>query len=277
MGKGGGAARHNDDLAGVPGDPADLAVGTWKVWVDSVTIPLPDPDWLCPAAVCGVDLPTLPFALVVTGGGFETSSDTDDDDGDGEPNLGDNCPRVANGELEDSQADDDDDGVGNACDNCGHQANANQLDADGDGVGDACDNCSLNANPGQEDGDGDGAGDGCDCAPGDATTWGPAGGVTGLSVATAGSSTELTWTVPAGTGSGALAYDVLRSSTASFESGSVCIESGGPDTTAVDSVEPAAGEIAFYLVRPENACGPGSLGTTSEGAERTVLSGGCGP
>ena len=70
---------------------------------------------------------------------------------------------------------------------------------------------------------------------------------------------------------------VLRSSTPSFESGSSCVESDGADTTAVDSTGLAPGEIAFYVVRPENSCGPGSLGTTSEDVERALLSGGCGP
>jgi len=257
--------------------PEDLVVGTWKVWVDSVTIPLPDPNWVCPAAVCGVDLPTLPFALIVTGGGFDTSSASGDDDGDGEPNFGDNCPRIANGALEDAQADDDGDGVGNACDNCEQLSNSNQLDADGDGIGDACDNCPTIPVPGQEDNDGDGAGNGCDCAPDDATTWEPATMATGLSLSKVGSSIELNWSGQSGTGLGNPVYDLLRSSTASFESGSVCIESDGGDTTAVDSTGLAGGEIAYYLVRPENSCGPGSLGTTSEGVERVVLSGGCDP
>lgn len=76
---------------------------------------------------------------------------------------------------------------------------------------------------------------------------------------------------------GDLVYDVLRSSTPSFESGSLCIEDDGADTTASDSTGLAVGEIAFYVVRPENSCGLGSLGTTSEGLERVLLSGGCGP
>jgi hypothetical protein len=87
----------------------------------------------------------------------------------------------------------------------------------------------------------------------------------------------LNWIGLSGTGMGDLVYDVLHSSTPSFESGSLCIESDGADTTAIDSTDLATGEIAFYLVRPENSCGLGSLGTTSEGVERVVLSGGCAP
>jgi hypothetical protein len=167
--------------------------------------------------------------------------------------------------------------VGNACDNCDQLFNSNQLDSDNDGIGNACDNCLLTPNPGQEESDGDGVGNSCDCAPDDITTWDPAPTVTGLSITKVGDSTELNWIGLSGTGMGNLVYDVLRSSTTSFESGSVCIEPDGADTTAIDSTDPAAGEIAFYVVHPENSCGNGSLGTTSEGVERVLLSGGCGP
>jgi hypothetical protein len=257
--------------------PEDLVVGTWELWVDALSVPLPDDDYICPASACGFDLPTLPFALLMTGGGLEISSSSDDADSDGEPNFGDNCPYVANGAQEDSQADDDGDGVGNACDNCEQAANSNQLDSDDDGIGDACDNCDFTPGQSQQDSDGDGAGNICDCAPYDNTTWEPATRVTGLSLAKVAGSTELSWTGQSGTGLGALVHDVLRSSTPSFESGSSCVESDGADTTAVDSMGLAPGEIAFYVVRPENSCGPGSLGTTSEDVERVLLSGGCGP
>jgi len=257
--------------------PEDLVVGTWELWVDGLSVPLPDDNYICPASACGFDLPTLPFALVMTGGGFEISSSSDDADSDGEPNFGDNCPNVANGPLEDFQADDDSDGVGNACDNCGLLSNSNQLDSDDDAVGDACDNCPFTPIPGQEDNDSDGLGNSCDCAPDDITTWEPVTRVTGVRLNKVAGSTELSWSGLSGTGIGAPVYDVLRSSTPSFESGSICVEPDGADTTASDPGGLAAGEIAFYVVRPENSCGPGSLGTTSEGVERVLLSGGCGP
>jgi hypothetical protein len=167
--------------------------------------------------------------------------------------------------------------VGNACDNCDLLFNSNQFDSDDDGVGDACDNCPHTPIPGQEDNDSDGAGNVCDCAPDDATTWEPATTATGLSLNKVAGSTELNWTGLSGPGIGAAVYDVLRSSTPSFESGSICVEPDGADTTAVDSGGLATGEIVFYVVRPENSCGLGSPGTTSEGVERAVLSGGCGP
>ncbi len=58
----------------------------------------------------------------------------DDGDGDGEPDLSDNCPRLANPD----QADGDRDGIGDACDNCPSVVNPAQLDADGNGLGNAC-------------------------------------------------------------------------------------------------------------------------------------------
>ncbi|MBM4461589.1 MAG: hypothetical protein FJ011_28175, partial [Chloroflexi bacterium] len=112
-----------------------------------------------------------------------------DDDGDGLPNLGDNCPLVANPDQLDAdedgigdacdnclavanrlQDDTDGDGLGNACDRCpnydpldhGQPAGADQVDADGDGVGDLCDNCPATPNPAQRDQDRDGLGDACD-------------------------------------------------------------------------------------------------------------------
>jgi hypothetical protein len=75
-----------------------------------------------------------------------------DDDGDGVPDLGDNCPTLANGD----QADGDGDLVGDACDNCTARSNAReaadflvtnpwatltggQRDDDHDGYGNRCD------------------------------------------------------------------------------------------------------------------------------------------
>ncbi|MGB1585694.1 MAG: thrombospondin type 3 repeat-containing protein [Thermoplasmatota archaeon] len=70
-----------------------------------------------------------------------------DADDDGFLNEADNCPNVAN-----DQVDTDNDGRGDACD----------PDDDNDQIRDAVDNCSLTANPEQEDNDHDGRGDVCD-------------------------------------------------------------------------------------------------------------------
>ncbi len=58
-----------------------------------------------------------------------------DMDGDGVPDLGDNCPTVANAD----QADFDGDGAGDVCDTCPALVNQQTDDFDGDRVGDDCD------------------------------------------------------------------------------------------------------------------------------------------
>ena len=107
----------------------------------------------------------------------------------------------------------------------------------------------------------------------------PATRVTGLSLAKVAGSTELSWTGQSGTGIGG-SWSTTFCAPPHPPSSRVlsCVESDGADT-ARPSIpwDLAPGEIAFYVVRPENSCGPGSLGTTSEGVERVLLSGGCVP
>lgn len=98
-----------------------------------------------------------------------------DADGDSVPNAIDNCPTLAN-----DQIDTDGDGVGDLCDNCAPSVcaalpaswsqacrNPTQNDKDGDGLGDACDLCPHAKHSGgpQGDDDGDGVGNDCDTCP----------------------------------------------------------------------------------------------------------------
>jgi len=107
-----------------------------------------------------------------------------DADADGHPDIGDNCPYVANidqadfdgdGQGDVCDSDDDGDSVADTADNCPYVANTDQANHDADAVGDACDvdddgdsvadtsdNCPLVGNTDQADLDGDGQGDVCD-------------------------------------------------------------------------------------------------------------------
>jgi hypothetical protein len=79
----------------------------------------------------------------------------------------------------------------------------------------------------------------------------------------------LTWAEPAdGLGQ---SFDLLRSTDPTdFSSGTAfCIASSEFDRQATDNDTPIAGTGFFYLVRARNSCGVGSLGTQSNGAERT--------
>jgi hypothetical protein len=63
---------------------------------------------------------------------------------------------------------------------------------------------------------------------------------------------------------------VLRSPVPSSFDTATCIESDdGGDTLAVDGASPGAGELFHYLVRAQNACGSGTLGSGSGGIEHT--------
>ena len=75
----------------------------------------------------------------------------DDTDGDGIADENDNCPSVANKELDSNgqQFDIDGDFIGDLCD----------PDIDGDAIGNAVDNCRSVYNPDQLDVDRDGLGD----------------------------------------------------------------------------------------------------------------------
>jgi len=90
--------------------------------------------------------------------------------------------------------------------------------------------------------------------------------------------TTLDWSPPAALG-GMVApvYDVLRSdSPDDFSTAPTCIEGDdGSNAWAVDADVPAPGSAFYYLVRAENACGAGSWGQASSGAERVGVD--CGP
>ena len=120
------------------------------------------------------------------------------------------------------------------------------------------------------DGDNDGASNDVDCAPGDAAVWDAPSPVTGLNLVF-GDPDTLGWSAPVAPGGDNLAYDVLRGVDPADFSAASCVESGGVDTAAADSVDPAAGETYYYLIRANNACGS-NLGAGTDLAPRTGVS-----
>ena len=111
-------------------------------------------------------------------------------------------------------------------------------------------------------------GPGNDCNDGDATAWSKPGEAIALQFSDA---VSLVWTPPAAPGGTSPRYDSVRSTSRSdFVTGAICLETDGIDTSSIESATPAPGQVFYYLIRAENSCGDGSLGTNSGGSERTA-------
>jgi hypothetical protein len=136
------------------------------------------------------------------------------------------------------------------------------MDSDGDGFGDPdrpTTACSLL--PGF-------VVDGTDCNDADDQAWTLPGQTDHIRFS--GDKISLDWDAPATLGGTSVFYDTLRSEgPGDFESIVSCIEQDdGSDTTAIDVEFPPAGVTYHYLVRAENGCGTGSVGTNETGAQR---------
>jgi len=137
-----------------------------------------------------------------------------------------------------------------------------------DGLNNDCTDVAWPALSGREtDDDGDGLSE-CagDCSDTDAGSWERPGRVEVMLGSEAGQ-TVLAWSLPDPPGGSAqsFVYDVVRSTDASFcFSGEECLASNQPETTAADDLIPDPWATFFYLVRPQNACGPGPLGHSLE-------------
>jgi hypothetical protein len=155
--------------------------------------------------------------------------------------------------------DDDNDTVLDTVDNCPLVANPSQANHDADAMGDACD----------PDDDNDGVADAQDCAPEDASAAIPPVEVGGLTVSRTGG-TSLSWTSQ---GAG-FRYDVAGGSLATLRANgnvaaATCLANDQATPTWPDPrPDPAAGSGYYYLSRAQNACGSGTYGNASSGAER---------
>ena len=148
------------------------------------------------------------------------------------------------------------------------------IDDDCDGLTDCADSdCCTAACAGGVDADGDLVG-ACDCNDANPAVWSTPGEATNLVVAKQAGTTLLSWSPPLDRGADAMAYEALRSTSASdFVSAAVCLALADPSQpAATDAQTPAQGGRFFYLVRGENACpggvGTGPLGFASTGQER---------
>jgi hypothetical protein len=120
------------------------------------------------------------------------------------------------------------------------------------------------------DADGDGAANNNDCAPFDPGAFAAPGAVTAALFAVDGETFSWTSLAPQA-GSGTL-YDVMRGDAGEFPVGSggseFCLAGDLQATSTTDTEVPSVGGAFYYLVRARNACGTGSYGFASGGAER---------
>jgi Tol biopolymer transport system component len=204
----------------------------------------------------------------------------EDTDTDGVGDACDLCPADSDPLQEDIDAD----AVGDACDNCDMDPNPDQLDLDGDDMGDICDpdddgdgvddpmdNCPRTANDAQTNDDGDALGLACDCDDGNGEIWSrPSDVELSLAHVQGSNPTTISWQASSDPGGSQLVvHDTLRSTDPSDFTAAVCLESDEADTTTVDGDVLTSGTIFHYLVRAENDCGTGYLGSDSDGVERS--------
>ena len=128
---------------------------------------------------------------------------------------------------------------------------------------------------GDQDGDGRGrytdpacpvAGE--DCLDGDGTVWALPGPTAAMLFS---NKTTLSWSAPANAGgTAALVYGVVRLDSGAGFTGPACLaDPNNLDTTIAVGANPTIGTGYYFLSRAKNACGPGSWGQGSSGAERS--------
>jgi hypothetical protein len=76
----------------------------------------------------------------------------------------------------------------------------------------------------------------------------------------------LFWYEPDDFGGTGVVYDTLRSPTsADFTTPATCVETDEFDRITSDGTVPAAGTVLYYLIRVENGCPDGNMGSSSSG------------
>jgi hypothetical protein len=167
-----------------------------------------------------------------------------------------------------SEIDFDGDGIYNSADNAPLEYNPSQSDSDLDGVPDVVDVCPTLPGTDMTDTDGDGAGDACDCASDDPTLR----FVPTDEFAYAVKPTKVEWNpLTTFTAGSATRFDVVRGWLHDLPNGwdaATCLASETGDSYVEDTETLPAGEGVWYLVRPRNACGTASYGTTSSNESR---------
>ncbi len=150
------------------------------------------------------------------------------------------------------------DGACDALDNCPTTPNPAQTNTDGDTLGDECD----------PDDDNDGVADESDCATLDSSAFAVPAEVTGVELSP--DRQTITWNSAVPTAGPGTVHDVLRGGLDLLPVGSgateSCVVPVGPGATTTDTSMPEQGY--WYLVRGRNACGSGTYGFMSSGAER---------
>ncbi|ANM30951.1 hypothetical protein ABI59_17260 [Acidobacteria bacterium Mor1] len=126
---------------------------------------------------------------------------------------------------------------------------------------------------GNPDLDGDGLADACDCAPADPGSTAAPGEVQRLRFGP--DRQTVSWYSAAGEAGEDVTYDLVRGALGQWPVGSgideTCIAADAPGTSAVDGDLPAAAAGFWYLARPRNACGLGSLGNDGSGTPRAGI------